>query len=82
MSYLNRVYLIRSNRNEFYGPSGWILEMSQATKFSAEDALAMLATFPGSTSVAITTRGTDRRQHSVVRSGTDRRHLVEQEVVR
>jgi len=71
--YLKREYVIRSERNEFYGMGGWVERMDEATRFVAEDALAMLATFPKSTAVAITTRGQDRRQRSLIRSGQDRR---------
>jgi len=71
--YLKREYVIRNSRQEMYGKGGWVEHMSEATRFSAEDALSMLATFPGSTALAITSRGEDRRQHSIIRSGRDRR---------
>ncbi len=76
--YLKREYVIRNTRSQFYGKGGWVEYMSDATRFGAEDCLAMLAAFSGATALAITTRGADRRQQSIIRSGRDRRmrHLV------
>jgi hypothetical protein len=76
MDYLKREYILKNTRGEFYGKSGWIQNMSEATRWGAEDCLSMLAAFSGSTAMAITTRGQDRRQHSIVRSGADRREQV------
>ena len=59
--YLKREYVLRNSKGDFYGPGGWIEHMSEATRFSAEDCLSMLAAFSGSTATAITTRGPDRR---------------------